>query len=110
MSDDLRKLATAICNEEGLGISSKTIVAYCTGVDYFRADRPHDADDVSRCINVLSFFPEWKEKIKHISDRFPCWGSIGKNWQAIEDFYNEKDWAIVVELLDLFSRCKGGDK
>ena len=53
MSDDLRKLATAICNEEGLGISSKTIVAYCTGVDYFRADRPHDADDVSRCINVL---------------------------------------------------------
>ena len=107
MSDDLRKLATAICNEEGLGISSKTIVAYCTGVDYFRADRPHDADDVSRCINVLSFFPEWKEKIKHISDRFPCWGSIGKNWQAIEDFYNEKDWAIVVELLDLFSRCKG---
>lgn len=110
MSDDLRKLATAICNETGLGVSSKTIVAYCTDTECFHAGRPYDADDVSRCINVLSFFPEWKEKIKHISDRFPCWGSIGKDWQIIEDFYDAKNWGIVVELLDLFSRCKGGGK
>ena len=44
MSDDLRKLATAICNETWLGISSKTIVAYCTGAECFHADRPYFED------------------------------------------------------------------
>lgn len=105
MNNDLRKLATAICNKTGLGISSKTIIAYCTGVECFYTDRPYDADDVGRCVNVLSYFPEWKERIKHISDRFPCWGSIGKNWKVIEKAYNEKNHDMI-ELLDLYSKNK----
>lgn len=44
MSDALRKLATAICNETGLGSSSKTIVAYCSGAECFHADRLYFED------------------------------------------------------------------
>ncbi|MGI5085525.1 hypothetical protein [Treponema putidum] len=106
MNDDLRKLATATCNRTGLGISSKTILAYCTDAECFYTDRPYDAGDVSRCINLLSFFPEWKEKIKHISDRFPCWGSIGKNWEAIEKAYNTKGYNAVNNLLSLYAKDK----
>ena len=106
MSDDLRKLATVICNKKGLGTSSKTIVAYCTGVECCYADRPYDAGDVSRCISVLSFFPEWKEKIKHISDRFPRWGTIGEHWDEIETAFNAKhrneECPTVCELLDRY--------
>jgi len=44
MSDVLRKLATAICNETELGISSKTIVAYCSDSECFHADRLYFED------------------------------------------------------------------
>lgn len=89
--EETKKLATVICSKTGTGISSKTIIAYCTGVEYFDAGRPYDASDVRRCLNVLQFFPEWKEKIKNIDERFPCWGAIGRNWEKVEVAYNNGD-------------------
>ncbi len=108
MSDDFKKLATIVCSETSLGISSKTILAYCTETEIYHNDRPYDMSDVGRCVYLLSLFPEWKEKIKYISKRFPEWGTIGKHWEEIEKAYTgkaytEKDNAKIKELLDLYA-------
>ncbi len=103
MSDDLKKLAKIVCSEISLGIPSQTILAYCTETETYYYDRPYDVSDVGRCVYLLSFFPEWKEKIKHISERFPVWGLIGENWAEIEKAYREKDRLKIHELLKLYA-------
>ncbi len=106
MNDDLKKLATVICSKTSMGTSSKTILAYCTGTDYFCSDRPYDKGDLSRCIYLLSEFPNWKEKIKHISERFPEWGKIGENWELVEKSYYKRNSLEISELLDSLSKDK----
>lgn len=102
LKTDLVKLAMAVCCKTGIGLSAQTIIAYCTGVENTGSHEPGDADDVSRCVSLLSYFPEWKKRIKDIDSRFPCWGSIGRHWNEIETAYTQKQYKEVNALLEKY--------
>lgn len=102
LKTDLLKLAMAICCKTGIGLSAQTIIAYCTGVENTGSREPGDADDVSRCVLLLSYFPEWKKRIKDIDSRFPCWGDIGRHWDEIETACVQKQYKEVNALLDKY--------
>lgn len=99
---DLVKLSMAVCCGHGIGLSAQEIIAYCTGVATTSGHEPCDSNDVGRCVSLLSYFPEWKKKIKDIDSRFPCWGSIGRHWDEIETAYTQMQFEDVNALLDKY--------
>lgn len=97
--DALKKLATVICNDIGIGISAMSILAYCTEVENNRMYPPADADDFERCRNLLSAFPKWKEELKDIGKKHKNWGTVGEHWLEIEEAYSRKDYKSVSNML-----------
>ena len=93
-SEILKKLATVICNNIGIGVSAKSI---------FQMYPPADAYDFKRCHNLLSVFPEWKEEIKDIGKTYEAWGTIGEHWIEIERAYLKEDWKSVNQMLEKYS-------
>lgn len=55
----------------------------------FHPDVSKDADDFSRCQYLLSLMPEWKSRLREVSERFPKtrWKEIAPQWQILEHFY-----------------------
>lgn len=104
--DAIKKLATVICNDIGIGVSAMSILAYCTGVENNRMYPPADADDFKRCHNLLSAFPEWKEELKDIGKIHKQWGTVGEYWNEIEVAYLKGDWKSVNQMLDKYRHEK----
>lgn len=104
--NELKKLATVICNDIGIGVSAMSILAYCTGVENNRMYPPADADDFKRCHNLLSAFPEWKEELKDIGKTHKQWGVVGEHWNEIEEAYLKGDWKSVCQMLDKYRHEK----
>lgn len=102
--DNLKRLAAVICNNVGIGVSAESILAYCTGVDNTQMYPPADVDDFKRCRNLLSAFPEWKEKLKDIGNKYKNWGTIGEHWSEIDNAYLSEDWKTVNNLLDKYGK------
>lgn len=98
-NEALKKLATVICNNVGIGISATAILAFCTGVENKSMYPPYDADDFKRCHNLLSAFPEWKDKLKDIGKTHKAWGTVGEHWLEIEEAYLKKDYEAVYDML-----------
>ena len=106
VEEALKKLATVICNDIGIGVSAESILAYCTGVENNQMYPPADADVFKRCHNLLSAFPEWKGRIKGIGKNHKAWGTIGEHWDEIEKAYLIEDWKSVNQMLEKYSREK----
>lgn len=47
---------------------------------------PQDADDFGRCSRLLKLFPEWKERLAHVSIGYPNtkWPAIIARWDELE--------------------------
>jgi hypothetical protein len=74
------------------GISSITIWAVMMGIkDIPRASIPHDPDDFGRCYRLLSKFPEWRERLNEVAERFPRWKRLVGDWDTLTELYEEEE-------------------
>ena len=99
---DFLKLANVICNDIGIGVSAKSILAYCTGIKDYPICPPYDAYDFQRCYNLLSSFPEFKDMLKDIGKEYKEWGTVGEHWEEIEEAYQKGDLKTVNQMLDKY--------
>jgi hypothetical protein len=43
-----------------------------------------------RCKQLLELFPEWRNNLQKVADKFPKWQPFVDNWQEIEMLFNEE--------------------
>lgn len=74
------------------GISSKTICAVMTGskMEDPGPDIPYDPSDFGRCYRLLALFPEWRERLGEVAEKFPMWGPMVKAWDELTTLYEEE--------------------
>ena len=90
------------------GISSETICTVMLGEEHSHPDYPHDPSDFGRCYRLLSHFPEWKDRLQEVADRYPIWGPLVSEWDELTELYLEelpsnrapKLYARMKELID----------
>lgn len=79
---------------EDNGISSHTIWAVmmgCSDVEKsFGYDTPSDPSDFGRCHRLLNHFPEWKERLNEVTEKFPKWGPMVREWDELTSLYEEE--------------------
>jgi len=74
------------------GISSKTILSAMTGTPMtggFGPDIPGDGVDFGRCYRLLKLFPEWRANLSKVSDAYPQWTPLVREWDSLEKAYEE---------------------
>ena len=83
------------------GVSSETIAYALSGIKPettvladgtltrrpHRWDIPHDAADFRRCLLLLEYIPEWRERLPEVAERFPAWKPIVEHWDELEYIY-----------------------
>lgn len=74
------------------GISSQTIWSVCMGSGRFDrvGDPPADPDDFGRCSRLLALVPTWRPRLSEVATKYPAWGMIVANWDALEALYQEE--------------------
>jgi hypothetical protein len=80
------------------GISSETILAVMVGAPFHGAGVPHDADDFGRCHRLLQRFPEWRARLGEVAERYPIWGPLVREWDALTDLYGGSHRAMYDRL------------
>jgi len=77
------------------GISSKVIFSVMTGAPVelvlqgWTPDVPHDPSDFGRCYRLLKEFPEWRKRLREVSDKYTPWTAFVMNWGRLSDMYVE---------------------
>ena len=53
---------------------------------------PHDAGDFRRCVNLISEFPEWRQRLHLVAQQYPAgkWPAIIEKWDELETAAPEK--------------------
>jgi len=74
------------------GISSKTIWAVMMNSvpenpNPYRFDVPKDPSDFGRCYRLLIWFPEWRERLGEVAEKFPAWGPLVRKWDRMTELY-----------------------
>jgi len=91
------------------GISSKTlwyVMMEEKGVDLpidfrpFDFDVPHDSADSGRCYRLLQNFPQWYYRLHEVSNKFPLWVGVIREWNTLERLYKEEKHNELYELLE----------
>lgn len=82
------------------GTSSLTIYEAMTGTKSGGGgSAPLDADDFGRCYRLLKIMPEWRTRLKEVSDKHPAWRPIVARWDELEQAYEGKQYERVGIIL-----------
>lgn len=76
--------------EDVQGASSQTIFAFMTTswIEHKISDHPWDVDGWERNRALLICYPEWKLRLKEMSNVSKYWKVLVENWETIEEKYN----------------------
>ena len=74
-----------------VGVSSETIFEVMTGITVKRHAIPLDPMDFGRCLGLIRLFPEFKNRLHEVSERFPKWKPFIDNWDKMTELY-ERDY------------------
>lgn len=102
------------------GISSETIAYAMSGVKVqdlqkehicykvkpYRWDVPYDPSDFRRCLKLLEYIPEWRERLPEVAEHFPEWKPFIENWDELEFLYEEEKQREDGEMPKLYARMK----
>jgi hypothetical protein len=66
--------------------SAKTIFAVMEDIDTI-CFIPEEPEDIKACYELLREFPEWKDKLNLVSDKFPEWLPFVENWESLSEIY-----------------------
>ena len=102
------------------GVSSKTIWAVMMNAipdkpGHFDFDVPHDPADFGRCYRLLEAFPEWKNKLHKVSEKFINWKPLIENWEKLTALFEKESlnnrcpelYALMQKLNDEGKRLDG---
>ena len=96
------------------GSSSKTIWAVMMGTritSVFGASVPLDPSDFGRCHRLLQHFPEWKERLDEVSERYPKWTPMVQKWDEMTALYNrDVETGKSTELYELMQKLRSWSK
>ena len=62
-----------------------------TGITVKRHAIPLDPMDFGRCLGLIRLFPEFKNRLHEVSERFPKWKPFIDNWDKMTELY-ERDY------------------
>ncbi len=103
---NIQKLQEWIVNHH-TGISSRTMWAGLMDISpkpqslMVSYDVPYDADDFSRCYDLVKFCEvDPYTDFHRILTRFPFYAPIVRNWDKLVTLYEAKDYRGVFNLLD----------
>ncbi len=75
------------------GISSQTILSVMTGTPMtgnFGPSVPYDPSDFGRCYRLLGHFPEWKNRLHEVAEKYPRWKPLVDSWDELTVLYEEE--------------------
>ena len=61
-----------------------------TGSNFSRPDIPYDGGDFGRCYRLLQHFPEWRERLHEMSEKYPMWGPMVEVWDELSALYEKE--------------------
>lgn len=105
-----------------VGISSRTMWCALMGVansetpTYYGFDFPRDADDFSRCYDLVSFCEVTKEDLQKVVEAFPYYQPIIEEWDNLVSAYLNKSgrgrsvFQIIDSRRDEIMKLKGYEK
>ena len=71
-----------------VGLSSKAIWGVMMDQKWpCGSNRPHDPDDFGRCYRLLELIPEWKERLIEVSQAYPNWMPMIRDWAILTAMY-----------------------
>ncbi len=77
-----------ILNTSEVGQSSKAIFGVMTGQQMAcGSQRPRDPSDFGRCYRLLQLIPEWNERLIEVSQAYPNWMPLIRDWPILTDMY-----------------------
>lgn len=91
------------------GVSSKTMWHFFMAKDYARPARPlsengypGDSSDFGRCLALLTYVPEWEERISELSELQgldgATWYALGQHWEELKSLYHTNKQACTALL------------
>lgn len=88
-----------------VGISSRTMWCALMGVannempSYYGFNVPGDADDFSRCYDLVTFCEVTKEELQKVVEAFPYYKPIIDEWDNIVSAYVQGDYKRVFDII-----------
>lgn len=78
-----------------VGTSSKTIASIMSGIDIDYMSHPLDPADFNRCLLLVEYVPEIKDRLPEMSKVSEQWATLVRHWDELEAlFISEvgRDW------------------
>ena len=75
-----------------IGASSLAIAAVMLGAEIQTrrgSCHPHDSADFRRCVILLGYIPEWRDRLPEMRKVNPCWGVLVQHWAKLEAMLND---------------------
>jgi hypothetical protein len=75
-----------------IGISSKVIWLTMMGMPmqllgWPRPSPPQDPSDFGRCYRLLNRFPEWRQRLPEVAEKYPAWRPMIREWEKLTEMY-----------------------
>jgi hypothetical protein len=105
VSEELKKAIAWLLGSD-TGVSSKTILSVMVGVEinsHFGADVPQDPADFGRCYRLLFAFPEWRPRLSEVAEKYPAWGPLIRDWDALTSIYETANAKGITRMTALYS-------
>jgi hypothetical protein len=48
---------------------------------------PQDPSDFGRCYRLLNRFPEWRQRLPEVAEKYPEWGPMVRGWEKLTEMY-----------------------
>lgn len=88
-----------------VGVSSRTMWCALMGVadsctpPYNHFDIPYDADDFSRCYDLVTFCDVTKDELQKVVKAFPYYKPIVEEWDNLVSAYVQADYKQVFDII-----------
>lgn len=84
-----------------VGASAKTIASVMLGRENPSISYPHDSGDFGRCLNLLSFVPEWEKRLPEMSKcpdfHGEIWSELVEVWDGLKKMFSDGEDEKVTE-------------
>ena len=109
---------TAWLNSGKCGLSSHTMYLWfidskCSECDVIhQKSHPRDYDDFGRCIGLLEYVPEWKDRLDVLRQISPIWNQLIDNWTNLSNMYEQEQYSEINKLIESirFPTTNNGNK
>lgn len=91
------------------GISSRTIMAVMMGETVTSIGGPgvpQDPADFGRCWRMLRLFPEFRERLSEVAQKYPAWTGLVREWDTLTAMFEKAKGAGETRMSDLYQKMQ----